>query len=94
MLKATAHHANGTLLFFGLSEENVKRLKEDKLIKFSLTELGIPGVEVIIFYGSTEEIMETQLAKQGLISKETRRCAETKPNPNSSSSRGPSAESG
>lgn len=55
----------GTLIGFGLSEENVKLLKKDRPIKVDLTTLGLSGNEVkdiLIFYGKTERDMERDMA--------------------------------
>jgi hypothetical protein len=56
MLKARA----ADYVFFGLSEENVIRLKQGKPIKINMVELGLTG-NVIIFYGVTEEAMREDL---------------------------------
>lgn len=55
----------GETIGFGLSEENMRLLKEGKPIKVDLTELGLPGKEVrdvFIFYGKTERDMERDMA--------------------------------
>lgn len=60
MIKFVKEMKNGsTLLGFGLSDENISRLKEGKPIYFHLDELGIEGHDVLITYGETEDkIME------------------------------------
>lgn len=58
MLKAKA----GNIVFFGLSETNMVRLREGKPIKIDMYELGLFGT-VIIFYGETEEKMRDDLAE-------------------------------
>ena len=62
MVKATlVHPATGrTTYVFGLSEENLRRLKEGKPIHFHLEQLGGTG-EVLIMYGKTEESIEAEL---------------------------------
>lgn len=52
MIKARS----GNNLIFGLSEENIKRLKEGKPIKIEAEEMGLKGLGVIlILYGRTEK---------------------------------------
>ena len=53
---------------FGLSEENIKRLKEGQPIKVDLAQMGGTG-SVLIFYGETED-MARDLAE--LIGPETK----------------------
>lgn len=45
---------------FGLSEENVKRLKQGNPIAFDLEPLGGTG-SVLIMYGKTEEHIESEI---------------------------------
>lgn len=62
MLKFKAETANRKPLYgFGLSQENVKRLKSGKPIVIDLAEMGGDG-EVMIFYGRTEQEMQRGLA--------------------------------
>lgn len=44
-------------IILGLSDENLRRLKDDQPIKFNLKELGLEDVEVIIFNGKDESSM-------------------------------------
>jgi hypothetical protein len=53
MIKALA----GDMIIIGLSDENMKRLKEDQPIHFNLSELGLENREVLIFAGKDEESM-------------------------------------
>lgn len=53
MLKAK----KGNVLYFGLSDENMRRLKNDEPIKFNLRELGMDDVSVYIFNGKNEQEM-------------------------------------
>jgi len=58
----------GELLGFGISEENVKRLKAGQPIKINLAEMGLSG-EMLIFYKPTdEELVESM---KPYIGKET-----------------------
>lgn len=52
----------GNTLILGLSEENIKRLKQNQPIRFKLSEL-VPGSEdtVFIIAGKTEESMALTL---------------------------------
>lgn len=59
MLKFRAQKSDGTILLgFGLSEENIIRLKNDQSVFFSLDIMGFEGTEVMIFYGETDEKMK------------------------------------
>ena len=59
MLKAKM----GDTVIIGLSDENMKRLKNDQPIKFSLKEIGLGKGEMFIFNGTTEESMKDDLLK-------------------------------
>lgn len=48
---------NGKMVMLGLSDENMKRLAEDKPIKINLNELGLPDQEILIFTGKDEKTM-------------------------------------
>lgn len=41
----------------GLSDENLKRLKNDQPIKFNMSVLGFPDIDVLIFNGKDEQAM-------------------------------------
>jgi hypothetical protein len=56
MLKARS----GDSLIFGLSEENLTRLKQGLPISIDLTEMGMKG-RVLIFYGPTENDLAHEL---------------------------------
>lgn len=62
MIKA---RKNNTIIL-GLSEENIKRLKKDQPIKFSLKDLKLKGIDpddvtVFIFAGKDEQTMALTL---------------------------------
>lgn len=61
MIKARKNN----FVLLGLSEENLKRLRRDQPIKFNMKDLGLPDMEVIIFYGETEEDMVNLLLDHG-----------------------------
>lgn len=49
-------------IILGLSDENMKRLKNDQPIKFNLKDLGLDlDMNVLIFNGRTEESMYIDL---------------------------------
>jgi len=64
--KVKSKSGDKVLLGFGLSEENVTKLKAGDPILFSLEELGIEGTEVLIIYGKTEDDMRKNLDTKGL----------------------------
>jgi hypothetical protein len=57
MLKMKAKTDNGDIVILGLSEENIKRMKDNKPMLIDLKEVGIPGIKIMIFTGKTEEEM-------------------------------------
>jgi len=57
----------GNDLLFGISEENVIRLKKGMPIVFNLKEMGLEDRQVVIMYGQTEQDMYRELADNGLI---------------------------
>ena len=63
MIKFRSMHKDGTPVYgFGLSAENIKRLKQGKPIAFSLHELGTEG-HILIYYGATEQSMTQELLR-------------------------------
>lgn len=54
-------------ILFGLSNENIKRLKQGMPIKFSGEQVGIPDIIFGIFYGETEHSIEQRLINAGYI---------------------------
>lgn len=46
------------VMVLGLSDENMRRLKEGEPIKFNMAELGFSDIEVFIFNGRTEQEMQ------------------------------------
>lgn len=53
----------GNLIGFGLSEDNVKNLKQGKLIYINMEEMGFNDIQVMIFYGKTEQDMQNDLSE-------------------------------
>ena len=70
MIKAKGAFADGTkFMLFGLSEGNIKLLKEGKPILVDLAEIGLPHMgKVFIVYGETEEAITKQFKEAGLLS--------------------------
>jgi hypothetical protein len=64
MIKFTAEKDDGILVGFGLSEKNIEYLKDDRPISVDLAKLGAINkpIEVIIFYGKTEQEMQEKLS--------------------------------
>ena len=62
MIKFTGERDGKHLVGFGLSEGNLKKLREGKPILVDLSEM-IPGckMEVLIFYGATEQAMYQEI---------------------------------
>lgn len=58
MIKFKAMSKNGrTLLGFGITENNIRLLKEGHPIKMNMMDLGLKGLDVTIFYGGTDKEM-------------------------------------
>lgn len=51
----------GNKIILGLSDENLRRLKNNEPIRFNLNELGIGDYDVIIFNGKTEQSMKESM---------------------------------
>lgn len=47
----------GNAMVIGLSDENLERLKKDQPIKFNMSVLGFPDIDVLIFNGKDEQAM-------------------------------------
>jgi len=53
----------GTTLILGLSDENLRRLKNDEPIKFNMKEVGFGDIDVFIFNGKDEQSMKQMMNK-------------------------------
>lgn len=63
MIKFSATDKDGKkLLGLGLVEGNLNRLKEGKPIKIDGETVGLDNLDILIFYGKTEESLAKQLA--------------------------------
>lgn len=58
---------HGDTMILGLSDENIERLKNGQPIKFNMSALGFPAIEVLIFNGKNEQTMKKELIDIGLI---------------------------
>jgi hypothetical protein len=66
MIKFAATTGAGTkLITFGLSDGNIKKLREKKPIIVDLDKLGVPGVQIMIMWGETEQAMTAELIAAG-----------------------------
>lgn len=65
MLKAGAHGKHDgrdvKIVLLGLSKVNITRLQAGQPITFAGEDVGLPGVEFLIFSGDTEASMARQL---------------------------------
>jgi hypothetical protein len=58
MIKFKAMAKNGrTLLGFGITDNNIRLLKEGHPIKMNMMDLGLKGLDVTIFYGGNDKEM-------------------------------------
>lgn len=71
MIKFTMPRNGATVIGFGITEENVKRIKQGQPIYADLSELGIEGYEVLIMYGTDQKDIERQLQEAKMIPKDT-----------------------
>lgn len=76
MIKAAGKTAFGTpVLFLGLSGENVTRLAAGEPVRVSaeaMRGLGLPGMEVVLHYGRTEDDIVAELKAHGVKIEEFR----------------------
>lgn len=68
MIKFKVQGAKQPMLAFGLSEENINRLKKGQPIMVDLKEMGIEA-DFMIFYGATEADMVKSITP--MIGKDT-----------------------
>jgi len=71
MVKFVRCEKDGFVLGFGLSEENIKKLREGQPIRTDLKDLGFSQGTAFIFYGRTEEEMDLELQRNGFITPDT-----------------------
>lgn len=57
----------GNMMILGLSDENLKRLKQDQPIKFNMKDIGFDDIDVLIFNGKDEQAMKRMMSDVGLI---------------------------
>lgn len=75
MVKFLATSPDGRqMLGIGLVRGNVARLTEGLPIHFSKEELGVRDLrvdDIVIFFGETEQAIETEFREKGFVSAET-----------------------
>lgn len=69
MIKAKL--TNGDLLF-GISAENVNRLKKGEPIMFNLKDMGLEDRKVLIMYGETEQDIMAELINEDHVDTTTK----------------------
>lgn len=68
MIKATGRIGDGdALLLLGLSRRNVERLLAGQPMKIYGQDVGMPGLVVVIVGGDTEESIQAELTRTGLL---------------------------
>lgn len=69
MIKASGQCEEGMLLFIGLSEENLVRMRAGMPADIGLGDFqkGLPAGRLVIGYGRTEQEMEAEFRRGGLI---------------------------
>lgn len=71
MIVALGNSPKGEVLILGLSRENVKRLTAGQPITVP-RGTHVSGIEVVIWYGETEQDMAVKLRALGLIGPDTK----------------------
>jgi hypothetical protein len=62
MIKALCHAPDGRkLLVFGLSHENIRRMKKGQPLRVDLDLMGLEGVSLAIYVGKTEADIEAAM---------------------------------
>lgn len=71
MIKFTLTSPAGRrVMGLGLSDENIERLKNKQPILFDAGEIGVPGLDVLIMHGETEDSIKEELRAKFKIKKE------------------------
>ena len=67
MIRAAAPiEGGGTLMIFGITPENVRRMRAGKPIHVDGATMGVPGVVVVICFGETERHIVAQMRAEGV----------------------------
>lgn len=69
MIKAVTKKGD---LLFGITAENVKKLKEGKPIRINLKDMGLEERLIFIVYGETEEAITLEFLNADVITTETK----------------------
>jgi hypothetical protein len=72
MIKFVVEQDKRKLIGLGLSAENISKLQEGRPIQIMGEEITIPNMDILIFFGETEQKMEELLKKYGLITDTTK----------------------
>lgn len=72
MIKFIMERDQRKLIGLGLSAGNIRKLQKGKPIQIMGEEMEIPNMDILIFYGNTEEEMAELLKKHGLITDATK----------------------
>jgi hypothetical protein len=72
MIKFVSEGKDRKVIGFGLTERNLELLKEGKPILVDLAGLGVPSVQITIFYGKDEKTIYQDLKNHGFVSDETK----------------------
>lgn len=68
MMKFRAKQAGGrAIIGLGLEQANMERLTKGEPILFAGEQVGLPGIDITIFYGKDKEAMAAGLRAAGLI---------------------------
>ena len=69
MIKMSGSNGQRKMILLGLSEGNLMRLREKKPIHINGEELNLPGIDIVICWGQTEDSLAKEL--RHMISPET-----------------------
>lgn len=64
MIKAVINKGERRVLFLGLSAQNLKMLRKRKPILIVGEEMGLPGVDLLIQGGETEQTIAAELMRK------------------------------
>jgi len=73
MVKASFTSEGKPFLLMGLTAENMRRLQKGQPIRVRLEDFGVAMTgEMMIFFGETEDAIETDFRRMGLIGPDTK----------------------
>lgn len=71
MIRWKASQGARTVFGIGLSQANIQRLQKGDPIHFNGEEYGFPGIDFVIHYGKTEQLMYEELQANGMTDRDT-----------------------